>query len=529
MSNRNDEGLVILLILGGIIWALVYSGRWRPARTAFGTAFWMTDRLLRAWGMLGKKGLILGRTIAGAMIRMPRYCHVLLVGGTGSGKGVGLIIPNLLDYHSGSLVVFDTKGDLFATTAKRRERLGNHVIRLAPFNGGNAQLNPLDTIPADSPLLVDSAKAMAESLVVREGTESDPHWNNKAAQIITAVLVLVLLRCSGKERSLSSIQDIISDTLMLAASADKLREIGGIPGRLGSQIKALFDKDNMLTKEGSGVVSTASRHLAFLDSEMVARSMESSTFDLRSLLKPNVTLYLTIPPDQLEAQRGLLRCWISTLIRVIGSAGKEESGEVLFLLDEASALGSLAAIEECLVRGRSAGARLFLAYQSDAQVKTAFKDKPTLLYDNCSTQIYLGASSYETAERISNSLGTWTEVVDSFGKNTGGSRSADFNGGGGSNGVNWGSSLNYAQQARLLMMPSEILTMDQNYLIAFFQGLPGPILARRIKWYQDPAFNGTAKREYPNKDKIIWVLIVVLSIVLCLYALCVRMEPDNPW
>ena len=54
------------------------------------------------------------------------------------------------------------------------------------------------------------------------------------------------------------------------------------------------------------------------------------------------------------------------------------------------------------MRGRSAGVRLLLAYQSDSQIRTAFKDKPTLLYDNCSTQIYLGAaSSYETAERLS--------------------------------------------------------------------------------------------------------------------------------
>jgi type IV secretory pathway TraG/TraD family ATPase VirD4 len=69
----------------------------------------------------------------------------------------------------------------------------------------------------------------------------------------------------------------------------------------------------------------------------------------------------------------------------------------LCLFDEASALGSLAALEEALVRGRSAGVRLLLAYQSDSQVKAAFKDKPSLLYDNCTTQISLGTSSYKTA------------------------------------------------------------------------------------------------------------------------------------
>ena len=144
------------------------------------------------------------------------------------------------------------------------------------------------------------------------------------------------------------------------------------------------------------MLSTVTRHLAFLDSEQVARSVARSTFDPAVLLKPGTTLFLQIPPDQLEAQKGLLRCWISTLVRMIGAAGNERAGEVLFLVDEASALGSLSALEEALVRGRSAGVRMLVAYQSDSQVQAAFKDKPTLLYDNCTTQIYLGASSIET-------------------------------------------------------------------------------------------------------------------------------------
>ena len=51
---------------------------------------------------------------------------------------------------------------------------------------------------------------------------------------------------------------------------------------------------------------------------------------------------------------------IVALFVVIGATGSEKN-EVLFLLDEASALGSLSAIEEALVRGRSAGVRLLLA------------------------------------------------------------------------------------------------------------------------------------------------------------------------
>ncbi len=91
-------------------------------------------------------------------------------------------------------------------------------------------------------------------------------------QVICAVLVLVLLMFKDEDRSLNSVQEIASDPDMLKAAANKLRELGGIPARLGNQLKTLFDKEVVgLTKEGAGVLSTVSRHLSFLDSELVAK------------------------------------------------------------------------------------------------------------------------------------------------------------------------------------------------------------------------------------------------------------------
>ena len=503
--RQSDQQALAFLICFIVVMVVLARRRWRPSTTACGTASWASEKALKAAWMFGNVGLVLGRSLRGKLIRLPSYCHILLVGATGSGKGVSIIIPNLLTYFRGSVVCFDTKGDLYATCGKRRAANGRRVIRLAPFDNSDDCFNPLDTIPKDSPKLVDSARAVSEALVLRQGSEPDPHWNDKAVQVITAILVLVLMRFKDHDRSLNSVQEIASDPDMLAAAADKLREMGGIPARMGNQLKVLFDKEGAatLSKEGAGVLSTVARHLAFLDSELVAKSTARSTFSPAALLKPGTTLFLQIPPDQLEAQKGLLRCWISTLVRMIGAAGDERAGEVLFLVDEASALGSLSALEEALVRGRSAGVRLLVAYQSDSQVQAAFKDKPTLLYDNCTTQIYLGAASIESAERISKSLGEWTQVLEGFGRND----SRSWNDGGipsGQNGqggqVSRGSNFNYSVNGRALLRPDEILTMSENYLIAFQRGMP-PILARRIKWYKDSAFRtGVATRSQDSVD-----------------------------
>jgi len=137
-----------------------------------------------------------------------------------------------------------------------------------------------------------------------------------------------------------------------------------------------------------------------------------------------------------------------------------------------------------------------VAYQSDSQVQTAFKEKPTLLYDNCSTQIYLGASSIESAERISKSLGDWTQVLEGYGEN----ESRSWNDGGSSpnqgSQFSRGGTFNYSVNGRALLHPDEILTLSDDYLIALVRGGVPPILARRIKWFRDPLFNSSFRNRF---------------------------------
>lgn len=489
-AQQNDDGVWVLAIAVTVLLVILYR-RHRPlSSTACGTAFWMTERLLKAWGFLGQRGLVVGRTFGGALVRVPKYCHVLLVGGPGAGKGVGVIIPNLRSRHRGSRVVFDTKGDLYATCAGWLRERGYRVFNLSPFGDG-VGWNVLDTVGDKDPLLTDHAKAMAESLVVRPpGGSRDPHWDDRSAQVIAALLVLVLSKFEGPERSLNAVLEIASDPVALFNAATELQKMGGVPRNMGGGVKGLYDKHGQLTEEGGSVVSTMLRHLDFMNSEAVAASLSSSEFDVKELFKPNTVLFLNIPMSQLEAQRGLLRCWVSTIVLAIGSRGSEDRGEILMILDEASALGSLPALREALVRGRSAGCRILLAYQSDSQISAAFPDQPSLLYDACATQVYLGASSIETADRLSKSIGNWTQAVESRGANwnesLGGGHDAARQ-------VSRGHSSNVAVQGRALLFPDEILRLPDDQMIVFHRGLPAATLCRRIRWFDDPAFNEHVK------------------------------------
>ena len=48
--------------------------------------------------------------------------------------------------------------------------------------------------------------------------------------------------------------------MMVAAVIDKLQELGGIPARMGSGLKSLFETPGVLSKEGASVFSTAACH-----------------------------------------------------------------------------------------------------------------------------------------------------------------------------------------------------------------------------------------------------------------------------
>ena len=60
--------------------------------------------------------------------------HLITFAPTGSGKGVGVIIPNLLHYR-GPAIVIDPKGENFAVTARyRRDVLRQTIFLLDPFH-----------------------------------------------------------------------------------------------------------------------------------------------------------------------------------------------------------------------------------------------------------------------------------------------------------------------------------------------------------------------------------------------------------
>ena len=146
------------------------------------TAHWMAGaQVLQQLGQWKPGALLLGRA-GGQYLGVRDDRHILTVAGSRAGKGVSLIVPNLLHWP-GSAIAIDPKGELASLTASRRSKdgsrrvrgMGGRVVALDPFKRvcGPAEahrgaFNPLARLNPQSDEGHDLASLIADSLVVQQ-------------------------------------------------------------------------------------------------------------------------------------------------------------------------------------------------------------------------------------------------------------------------------------------------------------------------------------------------------------------------
>ena len=247
--------------------------------------------------------------------------HTLIVSPTGGGKGTAFIIPELLN-NPESMVVVDIKGDLNAITAEHRRRIGHEVVVLNPFYSkgqSSDRFNPLDFIDRDSITAMDDCRDLAASLVVRPPEEKEPHWSDSAEQLIASMLMSTIQFAKPGMKNLQFTRLLLTDQERMKQALGHMAASEAWDGLL----KREADKVNFLTgKEFASVMTTSNRHMRIFDTpRLVEHTSSSSTFNPSRLVWDRMTVYLVIPPDRFDANAGLLRMWISSLMRAIFREG----------------------------------------------------------------------------------------------------------------------------------------------------------------------------------------------------------------
>jgi type IV secretion system protein VirD4 len=430
------------------------------------------------------------------LLRLQRYVHLLIVAPAGAGKGVGLILPNLLT-HPGSVVVTDPKGENYLAVSNRRRQMGHEVHRVDPFSvcgEGGGGYNPLAFLDPKSPRLVSDCRALAESLVVKTGQENDPHFNDCAVDGYTAFLVYVVTADAPiEEKNLLTVRKLIVDPLAFQGAVSEMTNSEKADGVLRTLGQLILGWGN--DKEKSSIVSTMNRHLSFLDSPLVSRSLATSSFDPADLVRRKMSVFFILPPDQLTALARLNRLWLTSCFMRLSQGPLQEKNTVLFMLDEAgSALEKLPALEQAVTLLRGYGVRISLYLQSLGQMTRLFPgDKGSQTVQANMTQMFFGVRDLETAREVSAWIGQTTVHSSSYQKSrsttkpswqallSGQSSEANAT-------VSNTEGLTQTECARALIQPEEVLRLPESIALVLTKGI-APFACRVIKYYSDPALS----------------------------------------
>jgi type IV secretion system protein VirD4 len=405
--------------------------------------------------------------------------HILTCAPTGAGKGLGGVIPNLLDYP-GSAFVLDFKGENYAVTARARRELGQHVILVDPFgvtgNAGHA-LNWLDTLDPDSPDVVSRAAGLADMLVAVEGTESDSHWTDTARELLRGLLVHVATLPADR-RSMTELRRIV--TASADDLADTLAEMQADP-EAGQRIpaRAAAAHLNRPERERGSVLSTVVRHTAWLDDPRLCAALARSDFNLADLKRQPMTVYLAIPPDRLRTCLGFVRGFIGLALDGITAAPGKPAHRVAFFLDEFGQLGRMDRLADSVTLLRGYGAQLWLFVQDLSQLKAVYPRWQSFLANT--SQQFFGTADFDTARYLSGALGQQTIRYET--QNV--SQSSGTWGKPGSSSSGTGEHL----QGRPLLTPDEVMRLGPTRPIVLVSGEP-PYLLNRVSYLTDPAYAG---------------------------------------
>ncbi|UJX44194.1 conjugal transfer protein TraG [Xanthobacter sp. YC-JY1] len=443
----------------------------------YGSARWAEPEEIRAAGLLGPDGVVLGRH-GGDYLRHDGPEHVLCFAPTRSGKGVGLVVPSLLTWP-GSAIVHDIKGENWQLTAGFRARHGR-VLLFDPTNVRSSAYNPLLEVRRGE-WEVRDVQNIADILVDPEGSlEKRNHWEKTSHALLVGAILHVLY--AERDKTLAGVAAFLSDprraietTLAAMMTTAHLGEAGPHPV-IASAARELLNKSE---NERSGVLSTAMSFLGLYRDPVVAdvtRRCDWRITDLVSGPRPT-SLYLVVPPSDINRTKPLIRLILNQVGRRLTEdlQAKADRHRLLLMLDEFPALGRLDFFESALAFMAGYGLKSFLIAQSLNQIEKAYGPNNSIL-DNCHVRVSFATNDERTAKRVSDALGTATEMKAM--KNYAGHRLSPWLG---------HLMVSRSETARPLLTPGEVMQLPPGDEIVMVAGTP-PIRAKKARYYDDERF-----------------------------------------
>lgn len=368
---------------------------------------------------------LLGRDHEGRYYGHDDDRHVLTVAGSRAGKGISLIVPNLL-FWPGSAIVIDPKGELATLTASRRSANGSdwavpltpgegEVYALDPFGRvmgaakqyAYAGFNPMADIDVSKDEGFDQCSQLADALIV-QATGEGAHWTQSAVALLRILIYYVAATKETAEKNLITVRRLLTQgATAQAALWEEMKGLANIYLAIGGEALA-----GTRPAELSSIIGSAATQTAFLDGPHMARVLSHSSFRLEDLKDKRITVYLCLPALRLATHGKWFRMFTSMAMDAMERTGPLDDGQhrVLFCLDEFAALGTMETVEKAAGQIASFGVKLWPIIQDLTQLQRDYKASWETFMGNAGLLTFWGNTDLTTTDHIAKRLGE-TEVL----------------------------------------------------------------------------------------------------------------------
>ena len=492
----------VLFLLPLLLWAAA-----RKRRSLHGDARFATQAEIQKMGFFDNTptSLIVGKS-KGQWLFYSGNQFVCLAAPTRSGKGVGLVVPNLLNYPA-SVVVMDIKGENHDLTSGFRAQHKQKVFRFAPFDYDEAtgisrthRYNPLSYIskdPAKENADIIKLSFMLYPDSVGNSSGNDDYFKAQSRSLFIG-LVLYLRHTSGE------VPCTFGEVMRLAGGRGKnlkdyiLEDMLGVAEgyqRRNDLPRTCFDAllgyANQSDNTRSSIDGEFRKPFFLWENASVDNATSGDDFDLRKVRKEATSIYFVVPPNRVTEARVLINMFFSQLLsenlNELPSQNPELKYQCLLMMDEFTAAGAISIIQKGSAYIAGYNMRLVVVIQNTSQLVEEYgKAGADTLLSNLELLVMYTPANHPAsdAEEYSKLLGYQTVKSKSKSRQHGG---------------RGGHSESESDQRRALMLPQELREIPFEEEILVLRGHK-PIYCDKIIYHADPAFQGRLYQPAPTPD-----------------------------
>lgn len=478
----------------------------KKQREIFGKAEWSGEAEIRKNGLRDTKGIIVGKDNKGKFLIFGGQQFASVGAPTRSGKGVGIVIPNLLTWEN-SLIVLDVKQECFSITSKYREQgLGQKVFLFDPFSFNTHRYNPLEYLDFSAPDIELQIQGLANSLYPAGKGGKDFFILQAQAVFVSCVYLMGKLKqidLLGSSFTLTSLagalqgikvqmwdsekERFVVNTYPLQETVETAKRMGLLSDTIYAKFLSFFDQ--MEAKDQfTGVKASFETPLKVFQDPLFEMATSTNDFDFRDLRKEKITIYIGITPENISTARPILNLMFSQLIYENIRQGLPDTNPdlkhgILMLMDEFTSIGFMEQYQVAIAYMAGYNIRSLIIYQNQTQLAEnpplGYGDKGSqTLLENHSCNIIYRPKNPKTAEEISKRIGNITIINKNKSYNKGGTSVSD----------------NTTQKA--LVLPQEIMDLKDDEEIIFCNS--AKIKCKKAFFYNDPFFIDRLKLVSPS-------------------------------